>query len=122
MSKVLLAILFLCLPIVVFAQASATSSRYQPAIITQVKPHQSGDVPAPGEAVYEVSVKVNGTTYVVLTKSPSGEPTILYAVGRELLVQVGENTIIWNDILGHSHEVPIISRGPISDSSKSQTD
>ena len=69
-------------------------------------------LPAPGEAVYEVSVKVNGTTYVVLTKSPSGESSILYAVGRELLVHVGENTITWNDILGQSHEVPIVSRGP----------
>ena len=59
---------------------------------------------------------------MVLTKSPSGDSTILYAIGRELLVQVGENTITWNDILGQSHEVPIISRGPIADSSKSQTD
>ena len=122
MSKVLLAILFLCLPIVVLAQASATASRYQPATITQVKPHQSGDAPAPGEAVYEVSVKVNGITYVVLTKSPLGDSTILYATGRELLLRIGENTITWNDILGQSHEVPIISRGPIADSSKSQTD
>ena len=122
MSKVLLAILFLCLPIVVLAQASATASRYQPATITQVKPHQSGDSPAPGEALYEVSVKVNGIIYVVLTKSPSGDSAILYAIGRELLVQVGENTITWNDILGQSHEVPIISKGPLADSAKSQPD
>ncbi len=122
MSKVSLAILLLCLPGLMLAQSPATASRYQPATITQVKPHQSGDAPAPGEAVYEVSVKVNGTTYVVLTKSPSGDSTILYAIGRELLVAVGENTITWNDILGQSHEVPIISRGPIADSSKSQTD
>ena len=122
MKKVLLAMFFLCLPIVVFAQASAPASRYQPATITQVKPHQSGDAPAPGDEVYEVSVKVNGTTYVVLAKSPLGDSAILYAAGRELLVAVGDKTITWNDILGHSHEVPIISRGPIADSSKSQTD
>ena len=122
MSKVLLAILFLYLPIVVLAQASGTASRYQPATITQVKPHQREDAPAPGDEVYEVSVKVNGTTYVVLTKSPLGDSTILYATGRELLVHVGDNTITWNDILGRSHEVPIIGRGPIADSSKSQTD
>ena len=75
--------MLLCLPVLVLAQSPATASRYQPATITQVKPHQSGDTPAPGEAVYEVSVKVNGTTYVVLTKSPSGDSTILYAIGRE---------------------------------------
>ena len=121
MSKVLLTILFLCLPIVVLAQASATAARYRPATITQVQPHQSGDTPAPAEAVYEVSVKVNGVTYVVLTKSPLGDSTILYAVGRELLVKVDENTITWNDILGQSHEVPILRKGPLSDSSKAQT-
>jgi hypothetical protein len=122
MSKISLAIFFLCLPVLTFAQASASASRYQPAIITQVKPHQSGGSSAPDEAVYEVAVKVNGTTYVVLTKSPSGESTILYAIGRELLVKVGGSTITWNDIMGQSHEVPIMSRGPIADSSKSPTD
>jgi len=122
MPKILLGILLLFLPGLTFAQASATSSRYQPGIITQVKPHQSGGISTPGEAVYEVSVKVNGITYVVLTKSPLGDSTILYATGRELLARIGENTITWNDILGQSHEVPIISRGPIADSSKSQTD
>ena len=122
MSKVLLTMLFLCLPIVVLAQASVTASRYQPATITQVQPHQSGDTPAPAEAVYEVSVKVNGITYVVVTKSPLGDSAILYAIGRELLVKVDENTITWNDILGQSHEVPILRRGPIANSSKSQAD
>ena len=119
--KYALGILLVFLPGLTFAQTSATSSRYQPATIMQVKPHQSGGISTPGEAVYEVSVKVNGTIYVVLTKSPP-EGTILYATGRELLVRVGENTITWNDILGQSHEVPIISRGPVADSSKSQTE
>ena len=122
MSKILLTVVLLCLPALVLAQSPPTASRYQLATITQVKPYQSGGTPAPGEAVYEVSVKVNGTTYVVLTKSPSGDSTILYAIGRDILVTVGENTIIWNDILGQSHEVPIMSRGPIGDSSKSQVD
>ena len=122
MYKVLLRVVLLCLPALVLAQSPPTASRYQPATITQVKLHQSEDAPAPGDAVYEVSVKVNGTTYVVLTKSPSGDSTILYAIGRDILVTVGENTIIWNDILGQSHEVPIVSRGPISDNSKSQTE
>ncbi len=122
MSKLFVGILIFFLPVLAFGQSLPASSTYQPATITQVKPHQSGGTATPGEVVYEVSVKVNGTTYVVLTKSPPGEPTILYAIGRELLVRVGENTIIWNDILGRSHEVPIISRGPIADRSKSQTD
>lgn len=59
---------------------------------------------------------------MVLTKSSSGDSTILYAIGRELLVHIDENTITWNDILGQSHEVPIISKGSLADSSKSHTD
>ena len=120
MPKIPLGILLLVMPALTFAQASATSSRYQPAIITHVQPHQSGDAPAPGEAVYEVSVKVNGITYVVLTKSPLGGSTILYAVGRELLVMVGDKTITWNDILGRSHDAPIVSTSPFAGTVKSQ--
>jgi len=105
---------------VVLAQASAASSSYRPATITRVKPHLSAEASDPGQVVYEVSVKVNGTTYVVLTQSPFGDSTILYTVGREVLVQIGDKAIIWNDILGQSHEAPIISRDPIVEISKSQ--
>jgi len=120
MQKRLLAFVFLFLPVVGLAQFSVPSSRYQPATVIQVKQYESGEAAAAGEAVYEVSIRVNGTTYIVRTKSPSGDRTILYAIGREVLVQVGDKTITWNDILGQSHEVPIISRAPIADGSKSQ--
>jgi hypothetical protein len=120
MSKLLLAILFSCLPALMFAQASAPSSRYQAGTIIQIKPHQTDDTSDQSPRVYEVSVTVNGTTYVVLTSPPSGEPAMLYAVGRQVLVQVRDNAIIWTDILGQSHEVPILVRSPIVDSSKTQ--
>jgi hypothetical protein len=121
MSKVLLAIFFLCLPILVLAQTSATSPRYQPATIIAVSPHQSAGDSAPGDALYEVSVKVKRTLYVVVTKSPSPSGIIQYAVGREVLVQVGDDKITWNDIMGESHEVPIISRTLIMDTSTAQS-
>ena len=120
MSKVLLAILFLCLPILVLAQTSATSSQYQPATIIAVNPHPSAENSNRDDALYEVSVKVNRTLYVVVTTSPSPAGIIQYAVGREVLVRVGEDTITWNDIMGESHEVPIISRSPFAGSFKSQ--
>ena len=47
MSKILLRVVLLCLPALVLAQSPPTASRYQPATITQVKPHQSGDTPGP---------------------------------------------------------------------------
>jgi hypothetical protein len=120
MSKVLLAILFLCLPILVLAQTSATSSQYQPATIIAVNPHPSAGNSNRADALYEVSVKVNQTLYVVVTTSPPPSGTIQYAVGREVLVRVGEDTITWNDIMGESHEVPIISRRPFTGSFTSQ--
>jgi len=116
----LLTFLFLFLPVVALAQSSVPPSSYKPATVIQVKQYERGEATAPGEAVYEVSIKVNGTIYVVRTKSPSGDRTILYAIGREVLVQVGDKTITWNDILGQSHEVPIISTDPIADGSKAQ--
>jgi len=119
MQKFLLGILFLFLPAAALAQASAALSSYRPATITQVKPHLGTDASDPSQMVYEVSVQVNGITYVVLTKSPYGD-SILYAVGRELLVQVGDGVITWNDILGQSHQVPIISRNPVVGISKAQ--
>jgi hypothetical protein len=114
MSKVLLAILFLCLPMLMLAQTSATTSQYQPATIIAVNPHPSAENSNSDDALYEVSVKVNRTLYVVVTKSPPPSGMIQYAVGREVLVRVGDDTITWNDILGQSHEVPIISRSPFT--------
>ena len=121
MSKVLLAIFFLCLPILVLAQTSAApSSQYQPATIIAVNPHPSAGNSNPDDVLYEVSVKVNRTLYVVVTKSPPPSGIIQYAVGREVLVRVGDDTITWNDILGQSHDVPIISRSPFTGTFKSQ--
>jgi hypothetical protein len=39
-----------------------------------------------------------------------GSGTVKYVAGRQLLVHVGKNTITYNDILGRSQEVPIVSQ------------
>ena len=120
MSKLILAILLLCLPMLVLAQTTATISAYQPATIIAVNPHPSAENSNPDDALYEVSVKVKRTLYVVVTKSPPPSGMIEHAVGREILVRVGDDTITWNDILGQSHDVPIISRSPFAGSFTSQ--
>jgi hypothetical protein len=43
---------------------------------------------------------------------PLGMNTVRYAAGRGILVLVGKETITYNDLLGQSHEVPIVSRKP----------
>jgi len=94
-------------------------SSYQVATITDVQPHHAADGDDQGVPSYDVSLKVGGTVYVVLYKSPSGANTVKYAAGRDLLVLVGEKAIRYNDILGESHDVPIVSQKPAADSKKS---
>jgi hypothetical protein len=88
-----------------------SGSKYQVGTITDVKPHQSAGATSEGTS-YEVSVRVGDTLYVLLYTPPLGTNTVKYAAGREVLVIVGKNTITYNDILGNSHELPIVSRKP----------
>jgi hypothetical protein len=97
-----------------------STSKYQVGTITEVKVHPAA-ANAPSDVVsYEVSVKVQDTIYLVLYTPPLGMNTIRHAAGRELLVLVGKNTITYNDILGQSLEVPIVSRKPAADAKQSK--
>ncbi len=109
--------LFLCLS--TFPALCQSPSKYQVGTITDVKPHQSA---SDGSKVssYDVSLKVNDTIYVVLYTPRLGMTTVRYAAGREILVLVGQKTITYNDILGNSLDVPIISRKPATDGKQSK--
>jgi len=87
-------------------------SNYQVGTITEVKVHQAADNAVSDVVSYDIAVKVGDTIYVVLYTSPLGMPTVKYAAGRSLLVLVGKKTITYNDILGRSIEVPIVSQKP----------
>lgn len=95
-----------------FAQGSG---KYEVATITDVQIHQDN-----GSAVvsYDVSVKVGGTIYLVLYTPPLGLETVKYAAGHELLVLVDKETITYNDILGESYQVPIVSQRSAAKPSK----
>ena len=93
MTKLFLRALILLFPVLAFAQASSTPSTYQPPTITAVTPLDSGDNSNADDVLYEVSVKVGETVYVVLTPSPSPSGIIMYVVGRQLLVHVNDDTI-----------------------------
>ena len=126
MTKLFLRTLMFLLPALALAQSPSTSSKYQPATIAAVKQYQpaqnsSLDSALSPDSLYEVTVKVGETVYVVLTPSPSPPGTIVYAVGREVLVHIGDNTITWNDIMGQSHEVPIVSRTSNADATQPQS-
>ena len=91
-----------------------STSKWQIAMITEVKPRQGTGDGASDPASYDVSVKVGDTVYVVLYTQPLNEIPAKYATGRELLVLVGKNTITYNDVLGQSLQVPIESQRPVT--------
>jgi hypothetical protein len=101
----LIVLFTLCL--VTLAAAGQSASKYQIAIITEVRPRQVAGESASDPTSYDVSVKVGDTIYVVLYTERLGELPPKYARGHELLVLVGKNTITYNDMLGRSLQVPI---------------
>ena len=96
--------------------AKSSSEIWQVATIMDVKAHQ----PAPGGAssaiAYDVTVRVGNTEYVVLYVPPDGsfQEAVKYRIGIDSLVLVGTDTIKYNDMLGTTYEVPIISRRTIA--------
>jgi len=100
----------ICLSLMVLSSYGQPAQKYQVAVIVGVKAHQAAADDTPGVAGYEVSLKVEDKVYVVLYTPPLGVSTVKYAEGRNLLVMVGEKTISYNDLLGQTFEVPIISR------------
>lgn len=108
MSK-LLCVICICLATV--PAWSQSTGKYEVANITEVKPHPAADA-ASDVATYDVCLRVKDTVYVLLYAPPLGMNTVRYSAGREILVLVGKKTITYNDLLGESHQVPIVSRRP----------
>ena len=109
----LIVVVTLCL--LTLAALGQSTSKYQVAFITEVKVRQVAGDSASDTTIYDVSVKVGDTIYVVLYTQPLGELPPRYARGRELLVLVGKNTITYNDMLGRSLQVPIESQRPATE-------
>jgi len=109
----LIVVVTLCL--LALAAFGQSTSKYQVAIITEVKARQVAGDSASDTTSYDVSVKVGDTIYVVLYTPPLGELPPKYATGHELLVLVGKNTITYNDMLGRSLQVPIESQRPATE-------
>jgi len=109
MSK-LLCVICICLTTV--AAWPQSTGRYEVGTISEVKLHPAA-ADAPSDVVtYDVCLRVKDTVYVLLYTPPLGMNTVRYSTGREILVLVGKKTITYNDLLGESHEVPIVNRKP----------
>lgn len=110
----------ICICLTAVSAVCQSTGKYQVGTITSVKPHQAGSGAASGDVSYDVCVKVADTVYVLLYTPELGMNTVQYAAGRNLLVLVGKQTLAYNDILGQSHEVPIVSRRPAEDRKQSK--
>src|SRR6266576_2548244 len=102
-------LLLICLASGSVALCLSPENNYQPATILEVKRDQSADSANPSAARYDISLRVGETIYVVLFTEPPGSYGVEHIAGLEKLVLVGKNTITFNDILGRSREVPILS-------------
>jgi hypothetical protein len=99
-----------------FGQASP---KYQTATITEVRAHQlASDNTAPdnkdAKPAYDVSLKIKNDVYVVLYTPREDTGAAKYAAGRSVLVLVGEKTIKWNDIVGTTFDMPILSKTTVA--------
>jgi hypothetical protein len=102
------------LPEAVPAAETGKISKYEVGTITSVQVHPPAGDADPSITSYEISVRVGHTVYVVLYTPALGEDAVKYEAGRDLLVLPGENTITYNDMLGNSLQVPILSRTTIT--------
>jgi hypothetical protein len=101
-----------CICMTTFPAFCEPAAKWEVATIIDCKTHQTVGSTASDVVSYDVSVKVGDTVYLVLYTPPLGLSTVKYAGGRQLLVLIGKKTIKYNDILGQSLEVPIISQKP----------
>jgi len=94
-------------------QGTASVSKYQVGTITATECHQTAHADTLVTRC-EVSLRVGDTAFGVLYAAPVGTDNVRYETGRELLVLVGEDTITYNDMLGNSFQVPILSRATVT--------
>src|SRR3954451_2892235 len=102
----------ICICLVTLPIVCESVSKYQLATIIEVTPHQPETDKAHDVTSYDVSVKVADTIYLVQYTDRLSTGTVKYAAGRELLVMVDKKALRYNDILGQSFEVPIVSQKP----------
>ena len=114
----LIGVIALC--VLTFPAFCQTTSKWQIATITEVRPHPAAGEDASDPITYDVSVKVGATIYLVRYITPLGELPPKYAAGREMIVLVGKNTITYNDSLGRSLQVPIESQRPAAEPKQSK--
>lgn len=89
---------------------SQTIAGYKVGTITAVKPHKATAKKDSSAKRYEVSVRVEDVTYVVLITPPNGSQVLEYKIGIDYPVRIDGNIMNFSDALGNPMSAPIISR------------
>jgi hypothetical protein len=104
---------------VTMLKASGDSKAWQAGTIVEVKAHQvdANAAADTGAKQYDVSIKVGKKIYVALYILDKDQASPEYYVGMRRPVLVESDTIKFNDLLGHTHTLKILSSkdAPASD-------
>ena len=107
-------LIILCLALLVASSVCQTpSENYQRGTIVAVERHSGAGDQKPGEAQYDVSVRVRDTVYVCLYSPPNGANLVEYSAGADLLVAVNDTTLTFPSKLTGTTTVPIIRKEPL---------
>ena len=98
------ATLFVSLP-----KASGQNKAWQAGTIVEVKAHKVDAGADSGAKQYDVSIKVAKKIYVALYPAEKDQAVPEYYVGMRRTVLVDGDTIKFNDLLGHTHTLKILS-------------
>lgn len=84
-------------------------AKWQVATIIEAKELAPAPGPASGLVRFEVTLRVGKTDYIALYTQPKESKGVApYRAGQDLLVLIGSNTVKYNDMLGRTHELPIV--------------
>ncbi len=108
MRKLLIPVLILVLAALVAAQSPQGNGKWQVGTIMSVVQHDPVQ-DKQGNFLYDMTVQVGDVTYVVLYDSPLDTEMGRYKDGLETTVQVSQNTLRLNDIMGREHDLPILA-------------
>jgi len=86
-----------------------TGKTWQPGTIIRVKAHEVSSVEKDVAKQYDISVQVGQKIYVTSYTMKGGEPDLELYVGMARMVLIDGETLTFNDLLGHSHSLRIVS-------------
>jgi hypothetical protein len=90
--------------------ASETYSDYQLATIARVERHVASPTAPKDDVVrYDIELSVGDMIYVVLLAPEYNSSSVEYVAGRNVMVSVGQKTLMFKDLLGRTKQAAILS-------------